>query len=56
MSREFIFQSDVALDMRINQEQDLTVKNILNTYKPKALSNIFYHYGDFRKIKFLFGI
>ena len=52
-SRGFSFQSDAPLDMRMNQEHNLTAKDILHTYDEKALSDLFFYYGELRQNKIL---
>lgn len=45
-TRGFTYLKDVSLDMRMNKDDILTAKEILNTYSFEDLSNIFFHYGD----------
>ena len=44
--RGFSYNYDARLDMRMNQEQDLTAYEIVNTYSFEALRKIFYEYGE----------
>ena len=45
-SRGFTYLKDTKLDMRMNQEQDMTAETILNTYSVDELARIFYVYGE----------
>lgn len=48
--RGFSFRfSDEELDMRMNDEQELTASYILNNYEEDDLANMLYRYGDFRE-------
>ncbi len=44
--RGFSYRFDAKLDMRMNQEQELTAYEIVNTYDLKTLTNIFREYGE----------
>jgi len=44
--RGFSFMSDVTLDMRMHQEQEITAKEILNNYSEEDLIKIFKNYGN----------
>lgn len=44
--RGFSFRLDSPLDMRMDQSQNFTAKDIINTYSEKELTNIFYKYGE----------
>lgn len=46
--RGFSFQSDGPLDMRFDQEQELTAAEIVNTYDAGRLERIFKEYGEER--------
>jgi 16S rRNA (cytosine1402-N4)-methyltransferase len=45
-ARGFSFQKDADLDMRFNQEQDLTAAEVVNKYSEKQLAEIFRSYGE----------
>ncbi len=45
-SRGFTYLRDTSLDMRMNQDQTLTAKEILNTYEKDQLAKIFYVFGE----------
>lgn len=44
--RGFSYRSDNELDMRMNQEQKLTAKTIVNTYSLNELTRVFREYGE----------
>ncbi len=44
--RGFSFMKDAPLDMRMNQDQDLTAEYVVNNYKIDELSNIFFKYAE----------
>ncbi len=46
--RGFSFRHPAPLDMRMNQEQDLTAAEIINHWQESQLADIFYHYGEER--------
>lgn len=46
--RGFSFRHAAALDMRMDQRQDLTAAEVINTWEEQALANAFYHYGEER--------
>jgi 16S rRNA (cytosine1402-N4)-methyltransferase len=45
-SRGFSFQSDAALDMRMDQSQSLTAADIVNSYEEKELIELLFSYGE----------
>ncbi|MFT5513325.1 MAG: 16S rRNA (cytosine1402-N4)-methyltransferase [Bacteroidia bacterium] len=47
-ARGFSFRFDAALDMRMNQEQELDAYEIVNTYSVEELSKLFKIYGEIR--------
>ena len=47
-SRGFSYIADAELDMRMDKEQKLTAKEIVNTYSEEKLANIIYEYGEER--------
>lgn len=44
--RGFSYNYDAPLDMRMNQNQDLSAKTIVNTYSFNDIVNILYRYGE----------
>ncbi len=44
--RGFSYNYDAKLDMRMNQDQELTAAKIVNTYSFNDISNILYRYGE----------
>ncbi|MEN6324908.1 MAG: 16S rRNA (cytosine(1402)-N(4))-methyltransferase RsmH [Syntrophomonas sp.] len=46
--RGFSFHEDASLDMRMNQEQELTAKDIVNRYPDQELIKILFEYGEER--------
>lgn len=47
-SRGFSFQQDSPLDMRMDQTQNLSAKDVINTYSQKDLEDIIFNYGEDR--------
>lgn len=47
-SRGFSYIADAELDMRMDKEQRLTAKEIVNTYLEEKLANIIWEYGEER--------
>ena len=45
-SRGFSFQSDAVLDMRMDQSQELTAADIVNSYEEKELIELLFLYGE----------
>ncbi|MGC6284411.1 MAG: 16S rRNA (cytosine(1402)-N(4))-methyltransferase RsmH [Polaribacter sp.] len=46
--RGFSTRFDAELDMRMNRSDQLSAKDILNTYPEEQLANLFYSYGELR--------
>lgn len=44
--RGFSYHQDAKLDMRMDQSQDFSAYELLNTYSKQQLSKIFYQYGE----------
>ena len=44
--RGFSYMLDSDLDMRMDQSQELTAKEVVNRYEEEELSKIFYEYGE----------
>ena len=52
-SRGFSFMVDGPLDMRMDQENETTAKDIVNGYSESELTNIFYNYGEEKMSKII---
>jgi len=44
--RGFSYHNDARLDMRMNQNQELSAYEVVNTYSETDLANIFFKYGE----------
>lgn len=51
--RGFSFMRDGPLDMRMDQDQELSAKDIINTWNKEALANLFFEYGEERKSRII---
>lgn len=51
--RGFSFRFDAPLDMRMNQQADLTAAKVVTTYHVKALQDLLSEYGELRNAKTL---
>lgn len=45
-NRGFSYIADATLDMRMDKEQKLTAKDVVNTYSEEKLANIIWEYGE----------
>ena len=50
-SRGFSYMHDAALDMRMNKEDKITAKYVVNNYSEEQLSKIFFEYGEEKEIE-----
>ena len=46
--RGFSYLGSNELDMRMDKSQELTAKEVINTYSEEKLANIIYEYGEER--------
>ncbi|NEQ23638.1 MAG: 16S rRNA (cytosine(1402)-N(4))-methyltransferase RsmH [Microcoleus sp. SIO2G3] len=46
--RGFSFRLEAPLDMRMDQRQELTAADVINTWEEAKLADIFFHYGEER--------
>ena len=46
--RGFSIRFDAPLDMRMNQDQDVSAKTIINSYSEEDLKRLFWEYGELR--------
>lgn len=51
--RGFSTRFDARLDMRMNQNDNLTAYKVINNYEERLLSNLLYEYGELRNSKLL---
>ncbi len=51
--RGFSFMKNAPLDMRMNKENKLNAREVINNYSYEKLVNIFYSYGEEAKSKFI---
>lgn len=51
--RGFSFYQDGDLDMRMSKSIAITAAEIVNTYKESDLADVFYHYGDEKRSRFI---
>ena len=51
--RGFSYRFESELDMRMNQESEITAQDVLNSYSAAALQDIFSRYGEIRNSKTL---
>ncbi|MBT8190569.1 MAG: 16S rRNA (cytosine(1402)-N(4))-methyltransferase RsmH [Saprospiraceae bacterium] len=53
--RGFSYRYEAPLDMRMNEESELTAADLLNNYSSRELQDIFSRYGEVRNAKTLAG-
>jgi len=46
--RGFLFRQNATLDMRMNPEQLLSAREVINEYPEERLADLFYHFGELR--------
>jgi len=51
--RGFSTRFDAALDMRMNQQSNLSAYEVINNYDENKLSDIFYYYGELKNSRLL---
>lgn len=49
--RGFSTRSDAPLDMRMNVQQTLDAKKVINEYEEEQLADLFYYYGELREAR-----
>ncbi len=49
--RGFSTRSDAPLDMRMNVQQSLDAKKVINEYEEEQLADLFYYYGELREAR-----
>ncbi len=54
--RGFSFRYDADLDMRMNQDSELTAKKVVNEYTKEQLLNVFWQYGEVRNARKLVDV
>ena len=47
--RGFSYKQEAELDMRMNQKEEQSAKDIVNNYSEKELADMFYHFGDLKQ-------
>jgi len=51
--RGFSTRFDATLDMRMNQQSNLSAFEVINNYDENQLSDVFYYYGELRNARLL---
>ena len=49
--RGFSTRSDAPLDMRMNVQQSIDAKKVINEYEDEQLADLFYYYGELREAR-----
>lgn len=49
--RGFSTRSDAPLDMRMNVQQSIDAKKVINEYEEEQLADLFYYYGELREAR-----